>query len=381
MRLLPNLTFRSSVTARFVPSDRFFARFVPLVQDLPALDQVALALEGLAPFPPAQLYWGCWVAPDRASALVYAAHRRRFTAEETADWERADLAVPDLLPLLGAAPAGPALLIQAGEGHLAGAAWASGRSAWPVAVHARAYAALPTEDDRRQFAAELAARARLADVPATFLEGQPRARRDGEKLIFEQIDSTGAILATTTVAHQEQDTLDVRDRAFLDRRRRERRQGEFIWKVLRTGMQAALIALGFELGSLALGLLDRSAQVRLTAQASVVQKIETAHGLAARIDELTHKRLRFFEMLAAVNEPRPRSIQFTRTGTSGRNALEIEAQTSSADDVGAYETALRGLASLEKVEIRDLRARDGVTTFGLSVAFKADAAPGNGGAP
>jgi hypothetical protein len=380
MRLLPNLTLRSSLTARFVPSDRFFLRFVPLAPDLPALDQAGLTLEGLAPFPPAQLYWGCCVAPDRASALVYAAHRRRFTAEETADWERADLAVPDLLPLLGAAPKGPALLIHADETRLTGAAWPAG-GAWPVAVHARAYTAAPTEQDRRQFAAELAARAGLAEAPATFLDGRLQARREGDTLILELAGPAGAVLAATSAAVGEQDTLDMRDRAFLDRRRRARRQGEFIWKVLRAGSLAALLALVFELGSAGFALAARAAQSRIAAQAPFVEKLETAHGLATRVDELTHKRLRFFEMLAAINEPRPRSITFTRTGTSGRNGLEIEAQTDSADDVGTYETALRNLAVLEKVEIRDLRARDGVTTFGLTVAFKADAAPGNGGAP
>jgi hypothetical protein len=313
--------------------------------------------------------------------LVYAAHRRRFTAEETADWERADLAVPDLLPLLGAAPVGPALLIVTGHKHLAGAAWTAGRSDWPAAVHARGFAEAPSEQDRRQFAAELAARAGLADVPVTWLDGRPQARREGDKLIFEQVDPTGAILTVTATGQQEQDVLDVRDRTFLGRRRAERRRGEFLWKVLRTGMQAAALALVFELGSLTLLLVDRAQQTRLAAQAPVVGKIETAHGLASRIDELTHRRLRFFEMLAAINEPRPASIQFTRTGTSGRNGLEIEAQTGSADDVGVYEAALRNLSMLEKVEIRDLRARDGVTTFGLTLVFKPDAAAGNGGAP
>lgn len=381
MRLLPNFTLRSSVAARFVGSDRFFLRFVPLVPDLPALDQAGLALEGLAPFPPGQLYWGCCVAPDRASALVYAAHRRRFAAEETADWERTDLVVPDLLPLLGAAPTGPVLMILTGPTHLAGAAWTAGRGDWPAAVHARAYAAAPTEPERRQFAAELAARAGLGEAPVKWLEGRPQARREGDKLIFEQVAAAGIVLAATATRQPEQDALDVRDRAFLERRRAERRRGEFLWRILRTGAQAAALALVLELGSLALFLVDRAQQTRVTAQTPVVEKIETAHGLASRIDELTHRRLRFFEMLAAINESRPPSIQFTRTGTNGRNALEIEAQTGTADDVGAYEAALRSLPVLEKVEIRDLRARDGVTTFGLSLAFKPDAAAGNGGAP
>jgi hypothetical protein len=381
MRLLHKFSLRPTVTVRFLPSGRFFLRFVPLAADLPAADQAALALEGLTPFPATQLYTGCWVAPDRSSALVYAAHRRRLTATETENWAQADLAVPDLLPLLGVKPPGPALLIQSGEMHLAGAAWAAGGANHPVAVHARSYEAAPTDEDRRAFAAELAARAGLADAPATFLEGSPRARREGDRLWLEQVDSAGAVLAATTVARTDEDALDVRDRTFLEGRRREQRQGDFIWKIFRTGLQAALVALVFEAGALGFRLLDRFEQNRATAQAAAVAKLETAHGLASRIDELTHKRLRFFEMLAAINAARPKSIQFTRTGTSGRTGLEIEAQTSSADDVGAYETALRNLPILDRVEVREPRVRDGMTTFGLSVAFKPDALPEAGGAP
>lgn len=380
MRLLPNFTLKSAVAAQFVPSDRFFLRFVPLAPDLPALAQAELALEGLAPFPPAQLYWGCCVAPDRASALVYAAHRRRFTAEETAAWERTDLAVPDLLALLGAAPKGPAVIVLVGENRLTGAAW-TGSSAWPVAVHARDCDGVPTAEQRQKFAIELAAKARLPEAPASYLTGTPRARREGDQLIFELADAAGAVIAATTVAHADQDALDVRDRAFLEKRRGDRRRGEFIWRLLLAGGAAAGLALLLDLGALTFGLLDHALHLRLAAQAPGVQKLETAHRLTSRIDELTHRRLRFFEMLAAINAPRPKSITFNRTSTNGRNALEIEASTGSADDVGTYETALRAMATLDRVEIKDLRARDGVTTFGLSVAFKPETTAGNGGAP
>lgn len=380
MRLLPNLTLRSAVAAHFVPSDRFFMRFVPLAPDLPALAQAELALEGLAPFPPAQLYWGCCVAPDRTAALVYAAHRRRFTAEETAAWERADLAVPSLLTLLGAAPAGPAILVLVGETRLSGAAWA-GTAPWPVAVHTREYGTAPTAEIRQKFAAELAAKAGLPDAPARYVTGTPRARREGDQLVFELTDAAGAVIATTGVPHADQDALDVRDRAFLEKRRRDRGRIEFVWRLLLAGGAAAGLALLLDLGALTFNVLDRALQARVTAQAPGVAKLETAHGLISRIDELTHRRLRFFEMLAAINTPRPHSISFTRTSTSGRNALEIEASTGSADDVGTYEAALRAMAALEKVEIRDLRARDGVTTFALSVAFKSETSAGPGGAP
>jgi hypothetical protein len=380
MRLLHKFSLRPPVTVRFLPSGRFFLRFVPLAVDLPAAEQVSLALEGLAPFPAGQLYWGCWVAPDRSAALVYAAHRRRLTAAETENWDQADLAVPDLLPLLGAKPAGASILIQSGEMHLAGAAWAAGDVNRPVAVHARSYEATPTEAQRQEFAAELSARAGLASAPVKFLEGTPRARRDGDSLFFELVDTAGTVLATTTVAQSDQDALDARDRAFLEGRRRERRQGELVWRIFRTGLQVALVAVLFELGAVGFRLLDRFEQNRVAAQAPMVAKLETAHGLASRIDELTHKRLRFFEMVSAINSVRPKSIQFKQTATSGRTGLEISAQTSSADDVVAYETALRGLPALDRVEVSGLRTSNGVATFVLSIVFKPDAVPEAGGA-
>ena len=50
--------------------------------------------------------------------------------------------------------------------------------------------------------------------------------------------------------------------------------------------------------------------------------------------------------------------------------MEIEAQTSNAGDLRDYEQALRRSPNFEKVEVRDPRTREGVTTFQLVVVFK-----------
>ena len=76
------------------------------------------------------------------------------------------------------------------------------------------------------------------------------------------------------------------------------------------------------------------------------------------------------EMLDAINRPRPASILFTHVATASRTALEIQAQTSAAADIAAYEASLRKLPGVAAVETRDLRAREGTTTFGLAVSFK-----------
>lgn len=117
-------------------------------------------------------------------------------------------------------------------------------------------------------------------------------------------------------------------------------------------------------------------------RADEVQRIETAQTLSSRIAEMAQRRLRPLEMLAVLNLPRPASVQFIRCVSSGLNTLEIEGQTADAAGVGAYEAALRGLPELESFEIRDVRLREGTTTFQLTAVFKPDAlVAGNGGTP
>lgn len=360
-----------AVDVRFVPAETCFMRVVPVDPALPVSGQVELALEGFAPFPPAQLYWGWCLAPDRREALVYAAHRKRFAADEVASWESADLVVPDLLPLLGAAPRGPAVWVRV-EGHrLSGAAWVAG-AAWPAWVQARAGAAPADEAAREQFAAELAARAGIAGAPVRFLSGSVRACRESDGLRFECVGPDGKTVAATSVARGETAGLDVRDRAFLAAQRRARASRELVWRVALAGGALAAAALLLDAGALGVGWLARRERAAVAQQADLVRRLETAHSLTNRIDELTRRRLRFFEMLAVINGPRPASLLFTRTANHGRTGLEVEGQTGTADDVGAYEAALQALPAVEKVEVPEIRARDGVTTFTLRVVFRSE---------
>jgi hypothetical protein len=88
-----------------LPDALFFTRSVPVTKGATAAEAVAqleLALEGISPFPLAQLYYGWFWVPDSEQALAFAAYRRRFTAEQTADWEQAELVMPAFAAVLGA---------------------------------------------------------------------------------------------------------------------------------------------------------------------------------------------------------------------------------------------------------------------------------------
>lgn len=102
--MVPNRKNTGPQPVLLLPGDRFFVRTIALAEDTSVEDQVILALEGLSPFGPAQLYYGYVTAPDRKSALAYAAYRRRFTADETATWEQTGSVLPEFLPLLASRP-------------------------------------------------------------------------------------------------------------------------------------------------------------------------------------------------------------------------------------------------------------------------------------
>ncbi len=346
-------------------------RVIPLAADLSPLEQAELALEGLSPFPPAQLYWGCCVSPDRAQAVLYGAHRRLLPAQEMAAWESEDLLVPEVLTLVGAAPASPRVLVLVGENRLSGAAWSENSGAWPAAVLARACNGVPTEEERLHFATELAERAGHPAAPVDFLQGKPHVRHERDQLTLELHDAeSGEKLASTVVAAEHVGTLDVRDRDFLQNRQRTRRRREIVWLLLVACAAAAALALAADCSALGFRLLTKTLERSGNERAALVTRLETANTLTTRINALTERRLRFFEMLSVANSVRPPSIKFTRTNNSGRTGLEIEGQTGTAEDIGAYEAALRTLPAVDKLETRDIRSREGVTTFVFNLLFK-----------
>ena len=82
----------------------FFTRAVPIAPEATAAEvasQVEIALEALSPFPLAQLYHGYFWTPAATHALIFAAYRRRFTAEQTDLWADAELVLPAFATVLG----------------------------------------------------------------------------------------------------------------------------------------------------------------------------------------------------------------------------------------------------------------------------------------
>lgn len=355
-----------------LPDPLFFVRAVPVTEGATAAEaaaQAELAVESLAPFPITQLYYGFQWLPGADHALIYAAYRKRFTADEVDTWASAEAVLPAFVTFLPKKDAPkPATVVVVPD-----AAWVTGiyfadASGVPSQVRVEALPAEATEADR--FAVRETV---LAAFPEKLhvVDAATGPHFDAESPQGEFVFRAGVFEARFDAADIA--PLDVRDKGELDARRRAHKRDVILWRTF-LGCVAVIALCGLlELALVGTSIWQKQRLAQEAAQKPVVDGIMTSQALATRIEELSTKRLLPFEMLALINTVRPRTIQFMRTVTNGLYTLEIEAQTNSSGDIDVFSSALLKLNGFEKVDVLDPRSRDGVSTFRLVVTFKPEA--------
>lgn len=346
-----------------VRGDRFFLKEIELDPAVPAATQVEMALEESSPFPLAQLYRGFVTSPDGTRALGYAAYRRRFTAEEIAEWPDAPAVLPDFLALLGLPPDRPLAVLHVHPDGLGGVVW-NGTTGLPVVVAIKAMPD-PSEEQVQEMSAELARQAGLEGIETKRLDGPVGVGLDENgETVFRIAGGETARFPAASIAH-----ADVRDKSFLEEKRREdtRRRG-WVW-AMRMAVGLLLVAVGLELAGMALGVWAGRKQTLVASQSADVRRIETAQTLATRIEDLAAREEKPFEWLSLVSSPRPRSIRFTRVASNNDRTLVIDAETAHAEAVGEYEAVLRRNPVVTGLEVRDIRSREGLTSFVLALQF------------
>lgn len=371
----PSPTTAAPQEIALLPAEAFFVRRIDLDPASAPAQQAELALEAGAPFGVDQLYYGFLRAPDAKSALIFATHRRLFAGDE---WLRSTAVLPAFAALLGDPPAGSRIrLWQEGERFTA-AAW-DGTGPLPAVVISQIVG--PAGDDAARTSLLTEVQRRLgADADVEEFSGpvQTNTGRKRQEIELSVEARSSGRRVTITLDRAAIESMDVRDKTVLATRRQAQLRDRVLWIGFAGSLAGIALAVVLELANVGGGLLLKKQRAAQDEVAVAVRKIEIAQTLSARIEEMGQRRLQPLEMMAAINAPRPDGIQFTRASTSGQNTLEIEAQTSNAGSVGVYETALRALPALAKVEIRDLRLREGVTTFQLSVTFKPGALSAGG---
>lgn len=349
----------------------FFVRSVPVTEGATAPEvaaQAELAVESLAPFPVAQLYYGHYWLPGATHALIYAAYRKRFNPDEVDTWANAEVVLPVFVTVLrnDAAPKPTTVILVPSATSLTGMYFGDA-SGVPTQFRVEPFPPEATEEQvnavRDTILHSFPEKGTIIDVGAvTELDN---ASEQGE-FVFR----AGTIETHFTAADVA--PLDVRDKDELAARRRAHKRDIILWRTF----LGAIITIGLcallEFALIGAGVWQNRRIALQARQTPVVDGIMTSQALATRIDELSTKRLLPFEMLATVNNARPRAIQFLRTSTNGLHTLEVDAQTGSSGDIDVFRSALNKLPTTQKAEVLDVRSRDGMSTFRVIVTFKPD---------
>lgn len=360
-----------------LPGDRFFVRRIPLQADAPLAAQIELALETLSPFAPEHLLSGHLIDAKKTHALIYAAYRRNFTAADQSDWDNAEAVIPGFLPWIIARPAldlkSRGLLVADANG-LTGIAW-DDQSELPELILSRR-ATADSAADERTLLAEFTRRSGIgADAMTSWPADRPLSLQpasDGLQLTIAEREPVA--LPAKTLA-----SADVRDTQVLGQRRRQTARNRLTWRLAAGTLGALALCVAAELGLQGGGFWLQQQRQLIESRAPEISRIESAQNLAARLEQLSANQLKPFEMLAAINRPRPTSVEFVRVSTNGPLQLAVEAQTNNAADLRTYENALHQMPGIAEVDLRDPRMRDGRTSFSLTVTFKAGWLAGGGG--
>ena len=197
--------------AAMLPGNRFFVRRLTVEgEDVPG--QVNLALEAISPFPLEQMLVGFVTSADGKQVLAYAAHRRRFTAEESFAWPEDCQVVPEFLALCGHRPTTDAIIVHRGDERLTALAWKTGEEL-PIAVVVAELA----DADEAGIAREAAARADLpADIAVENVTGALSGSIVEGDLVLKR-EGNG----TFTIPKKGLDDSDIRDSDFLAERRKK----------------------------------------------------------------------------------------------------------------------------------------------------------------
>ena len=355
--------------AAMLPGNRFFVRRLTVEgEDVPG--QVNLALEAISPFPLEQMLVGFVTSADGKQVLAYAAHRRRFTAEESFAWPEDCQVVPEFLALCGHRPTADAIIVHRGDERLTALAWKAGDEL-PLAIVVAELA----DADEAGIAREAAARADLpADVAVENVTGALSGSIVEGDLVLKR-EGNG----TFTIPKKGLDDSDIRDSDFLAERRKKERLNLILWNAARLGAAVIVVSLILDLAGMVVGMRSSSLEAANEARRPVVEDIEASQAITSRILELGVKRLLPIEMLALVNEKRPATVEFTniqcelkkaKDSSIAKPMMTVDAKTPNAGDISDFLKAVQAMPEVEAATNSEPRVRETSTTFRIEITFK-----------
>jgi hypothetical protein len=313
---------------------------------------------------------GFVTSTDGKQVLAYAAHRRRFTAEESFAWPEDCQVVPEFLALCGHRPAADGIVVHRGDERLTALAWKAGEEL-PAAIVVAELA----DADEAGLAREAAARADLpADLPVENLAGALTGGLvEGDLVLKAEAEGT------FTIPKKGLDDSDIRDSDFLAERRKKERLNLILWNAARAAAAVLVISLLLDIAGFVVGMRSHALEVANETRQPLVEDIEESQKITDRILELGVKRLLPMEMLALVNEKRPATVEFTnihcevkklKDSVLTKPMMTVDARTPNAGDISDFLKAVQAMPEVESVTNSEPRVRETSTTFRLEITFK-----------
>lgn len=366
--------FKLTVPTRKVvllPDTHFFCRTVPvpaLASPAEVAAQIEITLEGMAPFPVAQMYHGHYWRPGARNALVYAAYRKRFPSEQVETWAEAEAVMPAFASMLHAKVAGSTTLLIWTEKTLTAIRWEDPNDA-PISVHARELPPDFKPEDRDLLRDDLL-RISGASIHVVESEAAPALDSAGSQDDEYLFRSTSY---DSNFTREEIDVLDVRDKEELQSRRRARARDLILWRVLLGCAATIALCVLLEGTIFGLGLWQKNRERVVRNQTPQVEKIKQTNSLVLQVEERSTKRIRPFEMLTLLDGKLPASVVFSRATVKDLYTLEIEATATNPSDMDLFRVTLNSLPFCESVEVKLQGAQAGRNPFRATVKFKPNA--------
>lgn len=366
--------FKLTVPTRKVvllPDTHFFCRTVPvpaMASPAEVAGQVEIALEGMAPFPIAQMYHGHYWRPGARNALVYAAYRKRFPSEQVESWAEAEAVLPAFVSMLHAKVAGSTTLLIWAEKTLTAIRWEDPNDA-PISVHARELPPDFKPEDRDVLRDDLL-RISGASIHVVESDAAPAfdsAASQDDEYFFR------STAYESNFTREEIDVLDVRDKEELQSRRRARSRDLVLWRVLLGCAATIALCVLLEGTIFGLGLWQKNRERVVRNQTPQVEKIKQTNSLVLQVEERSTQRIRPFEMLTLLDGKIPASVVFSRATVKDLCTLEIEASATNPSDTDLFRVTLNSLPFCESVEVKPQAAQAGRNPFRATVKFRPSA--------
>lgn len=357
----PEIEISTPSPVLILPGHLFFVDRIalPTALERSEVDEFAeLSLEGLAPFPIEQLYWGFLYDETAGSILLYAAFKERIKANGYEDLENYLWVQPDFATLHGARFSGETrLLLKTDEG--SSEVLFSADQRLPQQIISRA----PEAGDSGVLPSHPVELAAIKVSEKGFPTFHFQAVDSGN-------DSISGDLEKLSPAEDELWRADVRDALFKKNERNARKLTAWI---IRATSYAALFVVFLVVleGVLLLGdvWLERQ-EARVAAQAPEVRRIEDKQSLMNKLDQVAQNELRPIAILEALNESRPESIYFSRADIEEQNRIIIDGIANTIKELNAYAKALSASGKFELVDDPDTNFRGGKTTFRLALDYR-----------